>query len=520
MNTDSYFQHRHYQLATRHFQRGEWKAGLAEMERLIQLFPMDHELRSLRKELLFKERLDGDRSGERSAARRRRLSVLVMRMAAITVLVVAGTLAISTYSGWMGKQLTTARERIELETRTTTLAAKHRDAQALMQVGRLAEAQVVLVEIAELDPEFPGLVELGSELEAGLELANLYDQGLRQIDAANWLGARVNFEQLAAKQPNYRDVGHQLMYIDRQTQFANLLSEGESAMASAEWEQAVAAFDSVRKLHPEQEAEYVKARLFESLVNAGRAALIGQEDSLAALEQAEAHLRKALALRPQDPNIRRERELAGLYLKAQADFERGNWSEVIEALSRTVDVDPGYAQGTARQTLYDAYVARGELQMTSHSYQGALNDYERAVALGKQDADSALRLYEAELKVAEAYGAIGNFEAAVVHYRAAAEWGNLARRGESNSALLGALNEAEAYAAAGNFGVAYRSFQRAVNLADANQITRTHVVKEGEYLTLLASRYGSTVRAIALASNIENHNLIFPGQELLIPVLP
>ena len=87
-----------------------------------------------------------------------------MRMAAVTVLVVAGTLAISTYSGWMEKQLTTARQRIELEIRTTTLAAKHRDAVALMQVGRLAEAQVVLGEIAELDPEFPGLVELGSEL--------------------------------------------------------------------------------------------------------------------------------------------------------------------------------------------------------------------------------------------------------------------------------------------------------------------------------------------------------------------
>ena len=53
-----------------------------------------------------------------------------------------------------------------------------------------------------------------------------------------------------------------------------------------------------------------------------------------------------------------------------------------------------------------------------------------------------------------------------------------------------------------------------------NQPTRTHVVQEGEYLTLLASRYGSTVRAIAEANVIENDNLIFPGQELLIPVLP
>ena len=45
-------------------------------------------------------------------------------------------------------------------------------------------------------------------------------------------------------------------------------------------------------------------------------------------------------------------------------------------------------------------------------------------------------------------------------------------------------------------------------------------MQQGEYLTLVASRYGSTVRAIALANGIENDNLIFPGQELLIPVLP
>ena len=520
MSTNSYFQHRIYQLAIHHFQRGEWKAGLVEMERLIQLFPLEQELRSLRKEFLFKERLDGARIGERSTARRRSMSVLALRMGAITVLAVAGYLAISTYSGWMGQQLNAARQQVEQEIRTTTLVAKHRDVEALMQVGRLAEAEAVLGEIAELDSEFPGLAELSAELAAELDLANLYERGLRQIDAGDWLGARASLEQLAGKEPNYRDVGLQLMYINRQTLLGNLLSEGEAAIVRAEWEQAVAAFDTVRKLHPEHEPEYVEARLFESFVNAGRAMLIGQEDSLAALEQAEAHLRKALALRPQDPDIKRERESAGLYLKAQADFEQGNWTNVIDALGRMVDVDPGYAQGTARQTLYDAYVARGENRMSIHSYLGALNDFERAVALGKQDAGSALRLYEAELKAAEAYGATGNFEAAVVHYRAAAEWGSLAKRGENNSALLGALQEAERYAAIGNFGVAYESFQRAVSLANANQLTRAHVVEEGEYLTLLASRYGSTVRAIALANDIDNDNLIFPGQKLLIPVLP
>ncbi len=37
---------------------------------------------------------------------------------------------------------------------------------------------------------------------------------------------------------------------------------------------------------------------------------------------------------------------------------------------------------------------------------------------------------------------------------------------------------------------------------------------------MLASRYDSTVRAIALANDITNANLIYVGQELIIPVLP
>ena len=520
MTTKPYFQHQLYQLATQHFQRGEWKAGLAEMEQLIQLFPSDQELRSLRKEFLFKERLDGAESIDRLAEKRGRLSALAIRITAVVVFVLAAYLLISTYSGWFGNQLTTARQQVEHEIQTVALSGMERDVKALMQVGRLAEAEAVLGEIVVLDSEFPGLESLRAELNDELALLSLYEEGLARINSGDWLGAKANLEQLAVNEPNYRDVGLQLMYVDRQTLVGNLLSEGEAAIARADWEQAVASFDSVRNQHPEYEPEYVEGRLFESFVNAGRAVLIGQEDSLSALEEAAVYLRKALALRPQNPEVKRERELAGLYLTAQAAFSEGNWTEVIEALSRTIEVDPDYAQGTARQTLYDAYVARGELQMAVHAYEAALSDFEQAVTLGKQDEAAALRLFESELKVAEAYGAKGLFEAAVVHYRAAAEWGDLESRMENNAAMLSELQEANNYAARGNFGVAYESFQRAISLVNAKQFAKFHVVQAGEYLTLLASRYGSTVRAIALANGIENHNLIFPGQELLIPVLP
>jgi LysM repeat protein len=45
----------------------------------------------------------------------------------------------------------------------------------------------------------------------------------------------------------------------------------------------------------------------------------------------------------------------------------------------------------------------------------------------------------------------------------------------------------------------------------------THVVQPGENLFRIALKYGVTVEALAVANNISNVNLIYPGQELRIP---
>lgn len=521
MSAETYFKHPLYGLAMQHFQEGNWRAGLMEVERLIQLYPLEQELRSLRHEFNFKERLDHFEIGDRTVEVRRRIRRLLLRLGAAVVMAGLAYMALSTYSEWMGQQVTAARARVEREIRATTATAMQRDVEALIYAGRLAEAMSVADEIALLDPSFPGLKELSAELTAALNLSNQYDDAMQRIDSGDWLGAQSVLQQLAATVPNYRDINIQLTYIERRTMLDNLLSSGEASFAKGNWEEAVTAFETMRSVHPQYAPGVIEARLFESYVNAARSVLIGQADSLDALEVAEAHFRKALALRPQNPMIKQERELAGLYLKAQDDFDQGQWSEVISALELVIGADSNYAQGTARQTLYDAYAARGEFLISVHLFEAALSDYERAAALAKQDSGAVLRLYEAELKVGEALGANGNFEAAVLHYRAAAELGSLNARGaEDNPAMLSALQEAERYAANGNFGVAYERYQRAIRLAGATQVKKIHIVQAGEYLTLLASRYGSTVRAIALANEIENDNLIFPGQELLIPVLP
>ena len=47
-----------------------------------------------------------------------------------------------------------------------------------------------------------------------------------------------------------------------------------------------------------------------------------------------------------------------------------------------------------------------------------------------------------------------------------------------------------------------------------------HVVRNGEHLTGIASRYGSTVRAIMERNGLRSANLVFVGQELSVPLEP
>jgi LysM repeat protein len=53
--------------------------------------------------------------------------------------------------------------------------------------------------------------------------------------------------------------------------------------------------------------------------------------------------------------------------------------------------------------------------------------------------------------------------------------------------------------------------------ATSSPSPRIHVVQPGEYVSLIARRYGVTPQAILRANNIPDPNYIEVGQELLIP---
>lgn len=50
-------------------------------------------------------------------------------------------------------------------------------------------------------------------------------------------------------------------------------------------------------------------------------------------------------------------------------------------------------------------------------------------------------------------------------------------------------------------------------------MSKTHVVKRGENLTVIAKQYGTTVEALVALNNIKNKNLIMVGQVLNLPAV-
>jgi tetratricopeptide (TPR) repeat protein len=574
--SESYLKDPRYRKVLHLFQRGQWKTGLKELDELVEKNPLDPTLRALRQEMVLRAKVDLDEAEDQKNRKQLRLKRWGIWLSILIVTLVVGGWGIRTYSATIQQQLGLARQSFEQEVQEIELAVQFRNGHDLMEADRYAEAISLFEEIAGVAPDYPGLSEAIEEARALHALDDRYKEAQTLADSGDLEQALAIYEDIARSQSNYKDVKVRITDIQRRMLLDDMIETALVAMNTGEWVEAVEGFEDVYALDPQYRSDEVQNYLYQSYLNAADEVLSGQADSIAALEIADGYFQRALALRPQDPEvlalrakarqsveqrvvgslvdaaqevlseegdslealrtaesylqqalglrpddpeIKLQLQLAQLYQKAQADFNKGLWSQVISDLEFVYTNDMEYALGTARQTLYEAYAARGDSEMASGEYEAALSDYQRAAVLAEQAPSSVLRLVESQVKAANAHGILGNYENAVLLYRSAADLGDLdSRAQEDNLALAATLAEAESFAEAENYRQAYRRYREAFRSADETYDTILHVVESGEYLTMLASRYGSTVQAIVLANEIENPNRIYTNQELVIPV--
>jgi len=576
--TENYMKSVQYREAMENFQFGEWQKGLVQLNELMERYPFDLELRTLNQEMQLRARIDSDEVQENQQAAARRALLIGLRIGIIVAALLAVVIGFRLYAGWVQQQWQLVQERITKEAFVVDLSAKFRNGQSLYQAGLYTDALTIFQEIKEVDPQYPQVDFYIQETNKLASLDQTYNQALELVKAEKYQDAYNLFKSIAAERANFRDVMIRINDLEKNFLIVNALDEANKAFQEQRWTDAIKGYEYIRNLDPAYYTQEVEDYLYRSYVFAAEEALaqenqdldtlklaedyfsraltmrpqnveirsrrslareaynirlansylesaentlVSQPDSLNALKIAETYFTEALKVRPNDADVLLKRDLAQQYLNAIDNFQLGFWDNAIDSMTVVYQADPDYASGTARQTLYEAYMARGRNNLIIGDYIKGLQDAQQAAIIAQESPDSVLRLYESKLLVAEAQGLLGNFQEAVLIYQDAVVLSDIGARAlQEKPALADAIVVANNQVAQGNYKAAYTTYRDALRQSGEVYQTVTVKVQEGDYLVQLARKYNTTVQAILDANGLSNRNRIELGDELIIPVLP
>jgi lipoprotein-anchoring transpeptidase ErfK/SrfK len=176
---------------------------------------------------------------------------------------------------------------------------------------------------------------------------------------------------------------------DHSDRILALQPELNAAVAESRWEDAVAVFQVMRALEPDNPSMMRElARVYYQL------ALQRRDEG--DLQGALTALDESLALDPQNLSAQRERWLVGSYYQGVSYHQAGLWRDTIETLSLVRRATPAYMDVT--ELLYSAYYNLGLSQQAAGDLVGAQVSYQAAVdllpeePLARQKADEVAEL--------------------------------------------------------------------------------------------------------------------------------
>ncbi len=562
-----------------HFRVGRWEEGFAKLSTVEKNFPHEAALRTIRQEMEIRSRISEYEAAEiKHSKRNKAISYTVRGLIAFGILAVA-LLAIMTYSGWIQTQIAKAQSSYTKGVQQAQLVFDFRAAQNLMIAGKSDEALSAYESIKAINPDFPGLTEAITQAQSLKDVEVQYTQAMELLDAGDSAQALDILEKISQTMPNYRDVSLQIKNLQSQGEMSSVLQQAEQAFSEGRFEDAVSSYESLRLMDPTFQPETISENLFQSYikaaqelllspvptldtlkkvdnyfsqalaikpldrealaartqvrniiedslindyVNQAQAVLANTPDSLEAQQAAEHYLSQALGVRPNDPNVLLQFQLAQTFIQAVSDFSASNWEAVINSLEFVVTQQAGYANGTALQTLYDAYIARGSDYIAAGEYTLALDDFQRAAVLAQQISDSASLSFESQVMIGEAQGLLNHYQQAVQIYQDALNTTGLRNRIQGlQSPLTESLTYADSLANASDYQNAFYAYRNLIrNRVKAYDQTTVVTVKNGDYLSMLARRYNTTVAAILAANDMNNQPRLTPDTQLIIPTLP
>jgi tetratricopeptide (TPR) repeat protein len=162
---------------------------------------------------------------------------------------------------------------------------------------------------------------------------------------------------------------------------------GKAAYLAARWDAAIDELNGVRQADASLHASEVQDMLCDAYLQRGQLRLVDDAGATDAttLETALKDFKAGLTLCPDHPALVKQHEHADSFLLAHKAEALQDYDAAIQVLTPVLTTEPDYADGNARRLLYTSLVKRGDIRRQAGDLQGALADYEQALAVDETD---------------------------------------------------------------------------------------------------------------------------------------
>ena len=458
------------------------------------------------------------------------------------------------------------------------LAVKIQNADNFMVMGNPAEALSIYEEVKQIDPAYPDVDERIKEAENFIEAVELYQKGMQFLDAEDYDQALETFFMVEQLRHDYLDTLELIQQLEQDKEIAGLIAEIKDNYASENWKGVIQNYEAILEIDPFIELPELKEIIFKSYRNEIIALSMRNDLTLEEIEVAEDYYRKAIALVPQDKEyskdreelkkiaaeiiankyfldallmleesnysyeglrkavpvlkkaqnfsgdsflIRTEIEKAELFLGAYDNLLRLNWAGAIDKLEVLLRKDKNYADGRARYFLYEAYISRGDMLNNYSDFENAFLDYQEAEKIAWSEEENPLRLFQAQLRVAEILGKLNKVDGSAEYYNFAfnkLDYENVLTNSEDQE-LLETLRKANEAFVEGSFVEAVNLYETAVAQQQVLFDQKTISVKQGDILLIIAFEQGVTIEYLRSLNTFGKIMVFDNDQDIFVPVV-
>jgi tetratricopeptide (TPR) repeat protein len=558
--------------ASSEFQQGNWQSCADLIQELSTKYPDDPTLAHFKTEFEFQysvlKNIEKSAIDKKRSVQKKNLKELLLLIGAavIVVLVVVAIFVFFSANTSQTQQVLQSNQ----------IAAYADQVESLLRSGQPDKAAEVIQLMQKINAANPTVVALAAKTDETLKLQRQYEDAMADISAGKYAEALKLLQSIDLESPNYRDVSHLIETVQTTMKVSKLTLDGRTAFEKNDWQTTIDALEFVQmyggdvftdelktmllnsylhriiqmlgnnsttyeqidqaesyyrraiamipqsKMYADQRADLEKISsdlLILSFTQSAYQITQNPDQNLAMVNQALSYIKKAANLDPTNTSITSELNKLILYQAGYQYFLGMNWSQAIDQLSSLFTMDENYANGFARQLLYEAYFSRGEQLVNAGYFADARKQFELAEMLTWNE-PNLVNFYLIEVKLGETLAKMGDYQDAAAYYKYAIETVDYSQRAASHSEFVANLISAENLYANAQFEQAVNLFQSTLKDQDYFFTTTEVSVQKGDTLALIAARYLSSVSIIVDKNGLPDQPTLLENRTLLIPGIP